>query len=69
MDEYQMTLVDRHRIARDTMAFWFDTNGANFRFRAGQHADLIFARPSMEVRATMPGPSCSQALLLTTGQS
>jgi ferredoxin-NADP reductase len=36
MDEYQMILVDRHRIARDTMGFWSDTNGANFRFRAGQ---------------------------------
>src|SRR6266550_4735581 len=34
----QMTLVDRQRIARDTMAFWFDTNGASFEFRAGQHA-------------------------------
>jgi hypothetical protein len=27
MAEYQMTLVDRQRIARDTMAFWFDTSG------------------------------------------
>jgi len=42
MAEYQMTLVDRQRIARDTMAFWFDTNGANFEFRAGQHADFVF---------------------------
>ena len=41
MAEYQMTLVDRQRIARDTMAFWFDTNGANFEFRAGQHADFV----------------------------
>src|SRR5260221_7783262 len=41
----QMTLVDRQRIARDTMAFWFDTNGASFEFRAGQHADFILARP------------------------
>jgi len=42
MAEYQMTLVDRRRIAKDTMAFWFDTNGANFEFRAGQHADFAF---------------------------
>jgi ferredoxin-NADP reductase len=42
MAEYEMTLVDRQRIARDTMAFWFDTNGASFGFRAGQHADFVF---------------------------
>jgi ferredoxin-NADP reductase len=40
MAEYQMTLVDRQRIARDTMAFWFEPNGASFEFRAGQHATL-----------------------------
>jgi len=45
MAEYQMTLMDRQRIARDTMAFWFDTNGANFEFRAGQHADFVFTHP------------------------
>lgn len=42
----QMTLVDRQRIAKDTMAFWFDTNGSSFEFRAGQHADFIPTRPS-----------------------
>src|SRR6201987_1157816 len=47
MAEYQMTLVDRQRIARDTMAFWFDTNGANFEFRAGQHADFVATHPCM----------------------
>jgi len=45
MAEYQMILVDRQRIARDTMAFWFDTNGDKFEFRAGQHADFAFAHP------------------------
>ena len=45
MAEYQMTLMDRQRIARDTMAFWFDTNGARFEFRAGQHADFVFTHP------------------------
>jgi ferredoxin-NADP reductase len=30
------------------MAFWFDTNGANFGFRAGQQADFVFARPYTE---------------------
>jgi ferredoxin-NADP reductase len=48
MAEYEMTLMDRQRIARDTMAFWFDTNGASFGFRAGQHADFVFARPHTE---------------------
>jgi ferredoxin-NADP reductase len=48
MADYEMTLVDRQRIARDTMAFWFDTNGANFEFRAGQHADFVFAHSCME---------------------
>jgi ferredoxin-NADP reductase len=42
MAEYRMTLMDRQKIARDTMAFWFDTNGARYEFRAGQHADFVF---------------------------
>ena len=46
MAEYQMTLMDRRRIARDTMAFWFDTNGARYEFRAGQHADFVFGSES-----------------------
>jgi len=46
MAEYQMTLMNRQRIARDTMAFWFDTNGAAFGFRAGQHADFVFGSES-----------------------
>jgi ferredoxin-NADP reductase len=45
MAEYQMTLMDRQRIARDTMAFWFDTNSIRYEFRAGQHADFVFSRP------------------------
>jgi ferredoxin-NADP reductase len=48
MAEYQMTLVDRQRIARDTMGFWFDTNGADFEFRAGQHADFVFTHSYAE---------------------
>jgi ferredoxin-NADP reductase len=45
---YEMTLVDRQRIARDTMAFWFEADGgASFDFRAGQHADFVFTRPCM----------------------
>jgi ferredoxin-NADP reductase len=42
---YEMILVDRQRVARDTMAFWFDANGTNFEFRAGQHADFVFTQP------------------------
>jgi ferredoxin-NADP reductase len=48
MAEYEMTLVDRQRIARDTMAFWFDPNGASFGFRAGQHADFAFTPARLE---------------------
>jgi ferredoxin-NADP reductase len=47
MAEYEMTLVDRQRIARDTMAFWFDTHGAPYEFRAGQHADFVATHPCM----------------------
>lgn len=39
-----LTLVDRQTIAKDTTAFWIDTNGASFEFRAGQHADFIRTR-------------------------
>jgi ferredoxin-NADP reductase len=42
---YEMTLVDRQRVARDTTAFWFAANGTNFEFRAGQHADFVFTQP------------------------
>jgi ferredoxin-NADP reductase len=45
MAEHRMTLVDRQRIARDTMAFWFDATDTGFGFRPGQHADFIFAHP------------------------
>ena len=45
MAEYEMTLMDRQRVARNTMAFWFDTNGAHYEFRAGQHADFTFWQP------------------------
>jgi len=31
------------------MAFWFDTNGADYEFRAGQHADFTFLRPSVDL--------------------
>jgi ferredoxin-NADP reductase len=48
MPEYQITLMRRERIARDTMAIWFDTDGANYQFRAGQHADFAFLQPSPE---------------------
>src|SRR6201988_1515104 len=48
MAEYQMTLKDRQRVARNTMAFWFDSNGVRYEFRAGQHADFGFQEPSSE---------------------
>jgi len=45
MGEYQMRLAARREIARGTMACWFDTNGARYEFRAGQHADFAFCDP------------------------
>jgi ferredoxin-NADP reductase len=45
MAEYRMTLVDRQQIAFGTMAFWFEPDDGYFEFRAGQHVDLVFARP------------------------
>ena len=48
MAEFQMSLMDRQRIARDTMAFWFSANEARYEFRAGQHADFAFMDPSPE---------------------
>jgi ferredoxin-NADP reductase len=50
MAEYEMTLMDRQKIACDTMAFWFDTKGANYEFRAGQHADFSFVQTSVHLR-------------------
>jgi ferredoxin-NADP reductase len=49
MAAYEMTLMDRQRVARDTMAFWFDTNGAHYEFRAGQHADFTFMQQSVDL--------------------
>jgi ferredoxin-NADP reductase len=48
MAEYQVTLKDRQRVARNTMAFWFDTDGERYEFRAGQHADFGLQEPSSE---------------------
>ncbi len=45
MDEYLLPLKDRQVVAQDTMAFWFDTTGSNFTFRAGQHADFTLIDP------------------------
>ena len=39
-----MTLVDRQTIAKDTTAFWLESGGASFEFRAGQHAHFIPTR-------------------------
>lgn len=47
MSEYLMKLIDRRRIARETMAFWLGTNGSSYEFRAGQNADFTFADPSV----------------------
>jgi ferredoxin-NADP reductase len=45
MPEFLLALKDRQEVARDTMAFWFDTLGTGYTFRAGQNADFILADP------------------------
>ena len=41
----QMELMDRERIARDTMVFWLLTDGCQYEFRPGQNADFVLANP------------------------
>jgi ferredoxin-NADP reductase len=48
MAEHRMTLVDRQKIATNTMAFWLEPDDGYFEFRAGQHVDLVFAHPQRE---------------------
>lgn len=38
-------LKDRKVIADETMAFWFDTKGSNFSFKAGQYANFVLENP------------------------
>lgn len=45
MAEYWLGLKDRQEVAKDTMAFWFDTLGTGYTFRAGQNADFILVDP------------------------
>jgi len=45
MPEFLLALKDRQEVAKDTMAFWFDTLGTGYTFRAGQNADFILIEP------------------------
>ena len=45
MSEVLLALKDRREVAEDTMAFWFDTTGTGYTFRAGQNADFILIHP------------------------
>lgn len=45
MPEFLLALKDRQEVAKDTMAFWFDTLGTGYTFRAGQNADFILVDP------------------------
>ena len=45
MPEFLLALKDRQEVAKDTMAFWFDTLGTGYTFRAGQNADFILIDP------------------------
>ena len=45
MNEYLLALKDRQEVAKGTMAFRFDTVGAEYVFKAGQNADFILVDP------------------------
>jgi hypothetical protein len=40
MTEYLLPLKHRQEVARDTMAFWFDTLGTGYSFKAGKTLSL-----------------------------
>jgi ferredoxin-NADP reductase len=42
---YLLPLKDRHEVAEGTMAFWFDTSGADFSFKPGQYANFTLPEP------------------------
>ena len=67
---YEMTLVDRQRIARDTMAFWRSKQmvpASNSEL--GSMPTLSSRARAWSVKATIPGHSLSQAFLVTKSQS
>ncbi len=45
MAEHLFPLKDRRAVAADTMAFWFDSSGSDFSFKAGQNTDFILVNP------------------------
>jgi flavin-dependent oxidoreductase len=45
MANYLLALKDRQEVAKDTTAFWFNTLGSGYTFRAGQNADFILIDP------------------------
>ncbi|HLY59174.1 MAG TPA: FAD-dependent oxidoreductase [Terriglobia bacterium] len=45
MSDYLLVLKDREKVAKDTMAFRFDTVGAGYTFRPGQNADFSLVNP------------------------
>jgi len=45
MARYLLALKDRQEVAKDTMAFWFNTVGTGYTFRAGQNAAFILVDP------------------------
>ena len=45
MTKYLLALKDRQEVAKDTMAFWFDTLGSGYTFRAGQNAHFVLVDP------------------------
>lgn len=43
---YLLPLKDRKEVAKETMAFWFDTSGSDFSFKPGQYANFALPKAS-----------------------
>ena len=53
MAKYLLALKDRQEVAKDTMAFWFNTVGTGYTFRAGQNAAFILVDPRKPMARAM----------------
>lgn len=45
MNQLLLPLVKREEVAKETMAFWLNTKGTGFSFKAGQHAGFRLINP------------------------
>ena len=69
MPEYQMTLMNRQTIARETMAFWLNTNGTKYDSALASMLILLFSIHLLSMKATIAEPFLLQTLLKTRAGS